>query len=1037
MENRPASAKPATTASTPSQSSTPDVKSPATRPLYSSKLGDQRARTSDAVPATSTSQQNRQSAPPVQQKAWTSAKNPITGQSARPQNNFSSQDKKSVTSSLREGQRVRITLASGSEFEGTYANAQDPNTCRLTTVTQKKLPNSAEMNGAPRKEQGTMTFQKKDIVDACPLLINNLGKSDGKPTNGNRSSFRTDAAISNSRFGNERTLHRWVPDSTDGLDDSLEKTNTSGTWDQFAANERLFGLKTDYDENIYTTTIDKSHPQYKERMAAAERKAREIERSAPVTAHVAEERVMDFQGGDDRDEEDKYSGVQRQDFPPLSGGRENKYTPPARRAPAAHSTVKGAPVDPAIISSQLKAPPQKQPAQTAADVKSSVQPTKPSPAPTSTTADSKVESKPDAKTAEVKAVDAKATDKSAAPAQAAVSTTATAQTLSSKQQGIEQRLLTSFKEFANIQRGSALSAQRAKNKADKEVRLNDLRKFYQEFKLSTPVPSDLISIIAKDPAKQKEIQEKALKNAQEMAKIKAEQAALKAKEVNAAKEGASKTTTEQTSSATTTTADTRTASRPTAPQHSSSAGGVPSRHQGQRNSYQHPQTAYHQPYTRGNRPPPHMSQSQQTGNLSQRLRNVEQHKMQHPHMGQHPQGPDMRLAPTGPANNGDPSFARRTSGVPPPTKQFNPLIHEFRPGATPFAPTFSPAGPSQASSPRASVNNVVVEPAGASALPPGKLIRRKTKDVDPKKCNILAFLEKEEKPSMHSHAVRWEENGALRPAYETPPTWRQADPQNEKADSTMNMTYTEYMERYPVPNTVNATPNPSHALPQFHHQHQLPIHMQHGAQNLAPRQSPHMPPMPMQPGQHGHAPHVPFTAPDDHRMMHSNSQQSFASPRMGHAAMVYPQGTPGQFQYSQPMMQPYMPGGAPQMGPFRSFSNNPQFMPQQQHHMGGPVMMQPQFIPGPNGALMAAGPQVQMYPGHPQFIPAGGVPPQPMNGTNGYPSPGRPAAPMMVHQGSQQGQPGVYGMSPAVQYQQPAFVAQQQPQGKFPNQRAQ
>ena len=96
-----------------------------------------------------------------------------------------------------------------------------------------------------------------------------------------------------------------MPDSTDGLDDSLEKTNTSGQWDQFAANERLFGLRTDYDENIYTTTIDKSHPQYKERMAAAERKAREIERSAPVTAHVAEERIMDFQGGDDRDEEDK------------------------------------------------------------------------------------------------------------------------------------------------------------------------------------------------------------------------------------------------------------------------------------------------------------------------------------------------------------------------------------------------------------------------------------------------------------------------------------------------------------------------------------------------------------------------------------------------------------------------------------------------------------------------------------------------------------------------------------------------------------
>lgn len=123
---------------------------------------------------------------------------------------------------------------------------------------------------------------------------------------GNRPSFRTDTAISNSRQGAERALKPWVPDAHDEVDGSLEKSSNTGPWDQFAENERLFGLKTDYDENIYTTAIDKSHPQYKERMAAAERKAREIERSLPTTAHVAEERVMDFVGGaDERDEEDK------------------------------------------------------------------------------------------------------------------------------------------------------------------------------------------------------------------------------------------------------------------------------------------------------------------------------------------------------------------------------------------------------------------------------------------------------------------------------------------------------------------------------------------------------------------------------------------------------------------------------------------------------------------------------------------------------------------------------------------------------------
>lgn len=123
-----------------------------------------------------------------------------------------------------------------------------------------------------------------------------------------QNNFRIDGAISSSRPGRERVLQPWVgPSSSDGLDMSLEKSSGgSGAWDQFAVNERQFGIKSTYDENIYTTAIDKSHPQYKERMAAAERKAREIERSVATTAHVAEERVMDYSGNDaGGDEEDK------------------------------------------------------------------------------------------------------------------------------------------------------------------------------------------------------------------------------------------------------------------------------------------------------------------------------------------------------------------------------------------------------------------------------------------------------------------------------------------------------------------------------------------------------------------------------------------------------------------------------------------------------------------------------------------------------------------------------------------------------------
>ena len=128
---------------------------------------------------------------------------------------------------------------------------------------------------------------------------------------GNASSFRTDSAISGARSQGERPLQRWVPDAPEDVDGSLDslrtKSSTGVGWDQFAENSRLFGLTTDYDENIYTTTIDKSHPQYKQRLAEADKKAREIERSVATNSHVAEERVTDNVGGNDNglDEEDK------------------------------------------------------------------------------------------------------------------------------------------------------------------------------------------------------------------------------------------------------------------------------------------------------------------------------------------------------------------------------------------------------------------------------------------------------------------------------------------------------------------------------------------------------------------------------------------------------------------------------------------------------------------------------------------------------------------------------------------------------------
>lgn len=79
-----------------------------------------------------------------------------------------------------------------------------------------------------------------------------------------------------------------------------------GQWDQFQANEKKFGVKASFDENLYTTSLDKSTVD-KKKQQEAERLAREIESQATSNMHLAEERGQAVEG--DYDEEDLYSGV--------------------------------------------------------------------------------------------------------------------------------------------------------------------------------------------------------------------------------------------------------------------------------------------------------------------------------------------------------------------------------------------------------------------------------------------------------------------------------------------------------------------------------------------------------------------------------------------------------------------------------------------------------------------------------------------------------------------------------------------------------
>lgn len=93
-------------------------------------------------------------------------------------------------------------------------------------------------------------------------------------------------------------------------------------WDQFETNKKLFGVESSYQEDLYTTRLDKDSPIYVQRQTEAEHIAKDIEGIKESNPHVMEERGFDDSG---LDEEERYGAV-------LTENELNKkYVPPPKR----------------------------------------------------------------------------------------------------------------------------------------------------------------------------------------------------------------------------------------------------------------------------------------------------------------------------------------------------------------------------------------------------------------------------------------------------------------------------------------------------------------------------------------------------------------------------------------------------------------------------------------------------------------------------------------------------------------------------------
>ncbi|KAL2011709.1 hypothetical protein VTN00DRAFT_4427 [Thermoascus crustaceus] len=946
-------------------------------------------------------------------KAWTQGTNPITQKPTYPQQNgnVSHQHQKSTSSPKQMapkesntpdshahdrliflltsfiGLPATITTKSGDKFTGIFSSSSfEPNEStfilkmvqRPSAQTEQPRTNGLSDVASPylgSPPDHSMAFDVKEIAD---VSVANVSTADvtAKPQNGASTGFRTDGDISGNLAIRERNLQRWEPGPDANIDMSLESTTTSTAgWDQFEANERLFGTTTSYDENLYTTRIDRSDPSYKQKEAEAARIAREIENSATDNAHVREERGLAPENDGGHDEEEKYSGVRRDDtnFPPLQSGQPNKYTPPARRPQAVQPATSGPPADSTAASAQVAAPkpaPQKTNATPDVPQEKQPQPAKPAPA-----------AKP-AADSEQKPVLGKPPPSIAPVPKRPENATA----------NVETEVLDHFRQFANSEKLKMQERRRNQASYDRTIKLNELMKFSKNFKLATPVPKDLVPILAKDPSKQEEIIERAQRQAEEKMAAKATPVSTEQKPVT----------------------------RAPAPARCD-AGTVPPSAPSDRQNYPRGRQGY---------PPtgPHVGQGGRmhqtmhpgragTGLLSHRLAdNLQQQKRAA--MGPVPTPlpiQDVRMPPSGPVSDqsgvSSPSKAQTpTSGA---STKFNVRAMEFKPN--PAASTFTPGASGISSSPGSiyrgrSVSRATSPAAFFGAKKPVPTSER------PSLNDQFNPIKRMKKESAEQTDKDYTFNGGIPPPYKTPPTWDVAPGNEEKS----------YANMFKLPVAVPSISPQGRVTsnPQPPHQHQLPFHLQQGSQGIPPTTGPPHGPHHLHPQHHGSAPHFD----DHHRMqMSASTSQIFPSPRLQHSHVTYPSpmGPHAQLAFGQPMPQFYMNQGAPQPH-MRPYPGAPQFV-NPQNGMGAPMMVQQPsggpYMGMPQG-MAPYTPQMQMYspnPGHayPQHA---APPPQPHSG---YPSPSR-GAPMMMHQGSQPGQPPqpVVFMTPG-QHGQPVYAAQQ------------
>ena len=207
------------------------------------------------------------------------------------------------------GEKIHIDLISGDSIEGLLYTIDPINNEYLIINNPRRLSRT----GVPLflKESMLKIYFKE--ISSINYEINN-NTQEGK-NNNKKSQFVLDSQISkkNSNKTKEEKLVKYEIKEEDKnnkyINQSLEDEENVD-WDQFELNKKVYNVVSTYDENLYTTKLDKNKITEEEKIFA-DKMYNEIMNSNKdeKNLHVLEDRGIIKQKDNDLDEEDKYSSV--------------------------------------------------------------------------------------------------------------------------------------------------------------------------------------------------------------------------------------------------------------------------------------------------------------------------------------------------------------------------------------------------------------------------------------------------------------------------------------------------------------------------------------------------------------------------------------------------------------------------------------------------------------------------------------------------------------------------------------------------------